>query len=62
MAYLATATLFLTFGTLLVIGGVLFAPFLLGAFLLALVSVLARHSEGNSTPRRWNRDRWRAPV
>jgi hypothetical protein len=39
-AVLATFLLFLTVATLPVMGGALFAPFLLGAFLLALVGVL----------------------
>lgn len=45
MTYLATGTLFLTVVSLLVIGGVVFAPFLAGLFLLALLGVLARRGD-----------------
>ena len=41
MKYLAAAALFLTVAALPVVGGVLFALFLFGLFLLALVGVLA---------------------
>ena len=47
MTYLAIAALLLTVATLLPAGGVLFTPFLLGLFLLALVGVFARHSDRN---------------
>jgi hypothetical protein len=45
MTFLATAALLLSVAALLAIGGVLFAPFLLGVFLLALVGVLAGHTD-----------------
>ena len=51
MTYVATAALALTLVSLLPPGGVLFAPFLFGLFLLSLVGVLARHSN-RSAPRR----------
>jgi hypothetical protein len=40
MRYVVMAALLLTVATLLVMGGALFAPFLFGAFLLALVGVI----------------------
>jgi hypothetical protein len=45
MTYLASAALILTVAVLIPMGGVLFAPFLFGLFLLALVGVLARHTD-----------------
>jgi hypothetical protein len=51
MAFLATATLFLTVASLLVIGGVVFAPFLAGLFLLALLGVLAGRGDRRVTRR-----------
>lgn len=45
MTLLATAALLLTVVALLSGVGVLFAPFLLGAFLLALVGVLGAQSD-----------------
>ena len=48
MTYLATAALLLIVATLPVIGGALLAPFLLGLFLLALVGVFTRHTDGNA--------------
>jgi hypothetical protein len=46
MTFIATAALLLTAVTLLPVGGVLFAPFLLGLFLLALLGVFTRHTDG----------------
>jgi hypothetical protein len=51
MTYIATAALLLILATLITIGGVIFTPFLLGLFLLALLGVLARHSDGTVRPR-----------
>ena len=45
MTCVAMAALFLAVATLLPAGGVLFTPFLLGLFLLALVGVFTRHSD-----------------
>jgi hypothetical protein len=60
MKYLALAVLVLTVATLPVIGGVLFAPFLFGAFLLALIGVLGgladrsvRRHDPAMDPARW---------
>jgi hypothetical protein len=60
MKYVAVAALFLTVATLPVMGGVLFALFLFGLVLLALVGVLAgvedrtvRQHNPAMNPRRW---------
>ena len=45
MTYLAITALLLAVVSLLMIGGALFAPILFGLFLLALVGVLARHTD-----------------
>ena len=45
LALLNLVLLVLLVVSLPVIGGVLFAPFLLGAWLLALVGILARHGD-----------------
>jgi hypothetical protein len=45
MTFVATATLFLTVAALASGVGVLFAPVLFGAFLLALVGVIASHGD-----------------
>lgn len=50
MTYLATAALLLTIASLIPIGGVIFTPFLLGLFLIALVGVVSDH--GDRTVRR----------
>lgn len=60
MKFLAVAALFSTVATLPIIGGALFAPFLFGLFLLALLGVLARldhrtvrQHNPSMNPRRW---------
>jgi hypothetical protein len=60
MKYLAAAALFLTVATLPVLGGALFALFLFGLFLLALVGVLSgledrtvRQHDPALEPTRW---------
>jgi hypothetical protein len=60
MKFLAVATLLLTVAALAVLGGALFAPFLFGLFLLALVGVLGglkdrtvRQHNTVLDPRRW---------
>jgi hypothetical protein len=60
MKYLALMALFLTIAALVVMGGVIFAPFLFGLFLLALVGVLGglkdrtvRQHNPAMNPRRW---------
>jgi hypothetical protein len=60
MKYLAVAALFLAVATLPVLGGALFALFLFGLFLLALVGVLGgledrtvRQHDPVFDPRRW---------
>jgi hypothetical protein len=60
MKYLAVTALFATVVTLPVVGGVLFAFLFFGAFLLALVGVLAgledrtvRQHNPPMNPRRW---------
>jgi hypothetical protein len=60
MKYLAVAALFLTVATLPIVGGALFALFLFGLFLLALVGVLGglanhtvRQHNPAMNPRRW---------
>ncbi len=64
MTFLATATLLLAAATLLVLGGVLLAPFLLGLSLLALAGVLARHTDGRVEQRDAKLDPtgWRDPC
>jgi hypothetical protein len=49
-ALVAVVTLLISVAMLVVPGGVLFAPFLVGLSLLALVGVLARHAD-RSVPR-----------
>jgi uncharacterized protein (DUF58 family) len=60
MKYLALMALFLTIAALVVMGGVIFVPFLFGLFLLALVGVLGglkdrtvRQHNPAMNPRRW---------
>ena len=64
MTFLATATLLLAATTLLVLGGVLLTPFLLGLFLLALVGVLASRTDGRVERRDAKLDPtgWRSPC
>ena len=45
MTILAGAALALTVVSLLIVGGVLFAPFLFGLFLLALIGVIAESGD-----------------
>jgi hypothetical protein len=63
MKFLTVVALFLTVASLFLIGGVIFAPFLFGLFLLALVGVLAglkdrtvRQHNPAMNPRRWRDD------
>jgi hypothetical protein len=60
LKFLTAATLFLTAAVLLPMGGVIFAPFLFGLFLLSLVGVLGglknrsvRQHNPATNPRRW---------
>jgi hypothetical protein len=60
LKFLTAATLFLTATVLLPMGGVIFAPFLFGLFLLSLVGVLGglknrsvRQHNPATSPRRW---------
>jgi hypothetical protein len=64
MTFIATAALLLAATTLLVLGGVLLAPFLLGLFFLALVGVLARRTDGRVERRDTKLDAsgWRSPC
>jgi hypothetical protein len=57
---LASAALVLTFASVLIIGGALFAPFLFGLFLLGLIGVIAgsedrtvRRHDPPMSPRTW---------
>jgi hypothetical protein len=64
MPYLATAALLLTAASILTVTGVLFAPLVFGLFLLALVGVLARHTDQRVRPQEPPRDprAWRGPA
>ena len=64
MTFLASATLLLAAATLLVLGGVLLTPFLLGLFFLALIGVLARRTDGRVERRdaRLDGASWREPC
>jgi hypothetical protein len=60
MTILAVTALALTVASLLVIGGALFAPFLFGLFLLALIGVIAgsedrtvRQHDPSMNAKRW---------
>ncbi len=64
MTFLATTALVLAATTLLVLGGVLLTPFLLGLFFLALAGVLARRTDGRVEQRDTKLDAtgWREPC
>jgi hypothetical protein len=61
MTFIATPVLLLAAATLVVIGGALFTPFLVGLFVLALFGVLARHGDRTVRPHEPPPDpsRWR---